>query len=263
MRLFLSRMLVALFVCAFGAFAQEPLTNETVTKLVKAGLGEEVILGMINSQPGKYTLSADNVLALKSAGVSDKLLAAMIKKNEGGSVAKPSESGPATSANSSVPVSEVGVYVKKSEAWTELLPEVVNWKTGGTIKNLASAGVVKKDVNGFLNGPNSRNSVKSPMEFLIYSPEGVAITEYQLIRLRPNKGYREFRTVTGGVFNQKGGALRDLVPFEGKKIANRTYTVVLPASLGAGEYGFLPPGALPSGATHANIGKMYTFRLIE
>ena len=71
-----------------------------------------------------------------------------------------------------------------------MLPEVVNWKTGGSLKSLASAGIVKKDVNGNIAGPESRNSVKTPLEFLIVCAEGVSITEYQLIRLRPNKDYR-------------------------------------------------------------------------
>ena len=39
------------------------------------------------------------------------------------------------------------------------------------------------------------------------------------------------------------------------------YKVLLP-NLGAGEYGFLPPGAFGS-ANSASIGKMYTFRLLE
>ena len=60
--------------------AQEPLTNETVLKLVKAGIGEDTIVGMVNQQPGKYALSADDMIALKSAGVSDRIMAAMIVK---------------------------------------------------------------------------------------------------------------------------------------------------------------------------------------
>ena len=99
------------------------------------------------------------------------------------------------------------------------------------------------------------------MEVFIYASEGVAITEYQLLHLRENKEAREFRTVTGGVMHVSGGATRDLIPFESKKTANRMYKVVLP-NLGAGEYGFLPPGAFGS-ASSASMGKMYTFRLIE
>ena len=61
--------------------------------------------------------------------------------------------------------------------------------------------------------------------------------------------------------HESGGATRDLIPFEGKKIGNRMYKVLLP-NLGAGEYGFLPPEAVTL-SKGASIGKMHTFRLIE
>jgi hypothetical protein len=142
-----------------------------------------------------------------------------------------------------------------------MLPEVVNWKTGGVLKHIATVGVVKGDVNGHIQGVHSRNSLKSPIEVLIYATEGVAITEYQLVHLHENADNREFRTVTGGVMHEEGGATRDLIPFEGKRVATRMYKVVLP-NLGAGEYGFLPPGAIGS-ASSASMGKMYTFRPVE
>jgi hypothetical protein len=246
---------------AFLASAQETLTNDSVAKMVKAGLGESLIVSMIQNQPGKYTLTPDGLVKLKEQGVPDKVLAAMVAKGSGGA---PSSSEPASvePASGDIPQNiELGVYYKKAGKWAEMLPDVVNWKTGGVMKSIATAGVVKGDVNGHLEGPHSRNSVASPVEVLIYAPEGVAITEYQLLRLRDNKGSREFRTVTGGVMHVSGGATRDLVPFEGKKIATRTYKVLLP-NLGAGEYGFLPPGAVTS-ASSASLGKMYSFRLLE
>jgi hypothetical protein len=101
---------------------------------------------------------------------------------------------------------------------------------------------------------------------MIAMPEGVAITEYQLIRLRANKkGYREFRTVTGGVFNAQSGAMRDMVPFEGKKEGTRLYSVILPGNLGAGEYGFIYMGATggSGGMGSLSMGRMYTFRFLE
>jgi hypothetical protein len=125
------------------------------------------------------------------------------------------------------------------------------------MKSIASAGVVKGDINGHIAGDHSRNPAASPLEILIYAPESVAITEYQLVHLRDEKESREFRTVTGGVMHVSGGATRDVVPFEGKKIATRMYKVLLP-NLGAGEYGFLPPGAVTS-SNSASIGKAYTF----
>jgi hypothetical protein len=249
-----------LFALAVAATAQDVLTNESVVKMVKSGLGEGLIVSMVQNQPGKYSLTPEELVKLKGAGVSEKILGAMVAKGSGGGSAPATAATPA--GDSDVPASiEIGVYYKKDGRWQEMLPEVVNWKTGGVLKHIATAGVVKGDVNGHLDGAHSRNSVKSPVEALIYAPEGVAITEYQLIHLHENPDNREFRTITGGVMHESGGATRDIVAFEGKKIAPRTYKVILP-SLGAGEFGFLPPEAV-SLSKGASIGKMYTFRLLE
>jgi hypothetical protein len=250
-------------VLMFVAAAQDTLTNESIVKMVKSGLGENLIVSMVQGQPGRYTLNPDELIKLKNAGVSEKILAAMAGKGAGSANAAPRDA-PSTAApiDAEVPQGiDIGVYYKKGERWEEMLPEVVNWKTGGVLKHIASAGIVKGDVNGNIPSPHSRNSVRSPVEVLIYAREGVSITEYQLIHLRENPEYREFRTVTGGVMHESGGATRDLIPFEGKKIGNRMYKVLLP-NLGAGEYGFLPPEAVTL-SKGASIGKMHTFRLIE
>jgi hypothetical protein len=240
--------------------AQEVMTNESIIKRIKAGLGEDTILVVVNQQPATYSLKADDLVALKSAGVSDKIIAAIVAKGQ----AKTATPAPAATNTSdpAPPVNEIGLYYKRGDQWLELLPEVVNWKTGGVLKSIASAGIVQKDVNGMVLGPNSRNSVKTPVEILVYASEEVAITEYQLPRLRQKEDRREFRTVTGGVLHQSGGATRDLVPFEGRKIAPRTWVVLLP-NIGAGEYGFLAPGAVSTQHASAQLGKMYTFRLLE
>jgi hypothetical protein len=58
--------------------AQETLNNETILKLAKAGVGEGLLVSMINQRPGQYALSADEIVRLKSAGVPDGVIAAMI-----------------------------------------------------------------------------------------------------------------------------------------------------------------------------------------
>ena len=245
-----------------AAIAQSALTNETIVKMVKAGLGDDLILGTINSQPAKFSVaSADDLIGLKKNGVSDKVIAAMVAK--GASAAPPTPAAPAAAPAPTSPlVAEIGVYHKKADSWAEVQAEVVNFKTGGVLKSIGTAGIVKGDVNGHLNGLHSPNQVKTPLEFLVYTPEGVSITEYQLLRLRDQKDSREFRTVTGGVMHVSGGATRDMVPFESKKIAPRTYTIVMP-TLGAGEYGFLPPASSDATASSGRIGKIYSFRLLE
>jgi hypothetical protein len=150
----------------------------------------------------------------------------------------------------------------KDNKWAAIMPEVVNWKTGGFLKTIATDGLVKGDVNGHIEGKTSKCILSSPLHFLIYVPEGVAITEYQLLRLRESGKSREFRSVTGGVIHASGGAKRDLLEFDAKKIAPRMYEIVLSRDVKSGDYGFLPPGAMSS-SNMASSGKMYSFHVIE
>lgn len=53
------------------------LTNESIVKLVRAGLDEGTIIAMVNTRAGNYSLGPDDVIALKQAGLSDEVIAAM------------------------------------------------------------------------------------------------------------------------------------------------------------------------------------------
>jgi len=70
----------AVLLCSSFALSQTTLTNDAVMKMATAGLGEDVIISMINTQPGSYSVTPDNLIALKKAGVSDKIIAAMVSK---------------------------------------------------------------------------------------------------------------------------------------------------------------------------------------
>jgi hypothetical protein len=63
-------------------WAEDILTNASIVKLVKAGLSEEIILSMLKTQPAEFDLGSDQILALKSANVSDKIISAMILRRE-------------------------------------------------------------------------------------------------------------------------------------------------------------------------------------
>jgi hypothetical protein len=250
-----------LALCAMTAAAQG-MSNEAVIKMAKAGLGEDIIVSTIKTQPGKYATGLDDLIALKTAGVSDKVIAAMMEKTATPAVAAPTAMTATVGGGAAPIVSEVGVYFKKGDVWADLPPEVVNFKSGGVLKQIGTAGIVKGDKNGHLNGEHSHTQLKTPVSLLVYTPEGVAISEYQLVRLREQKDSREFRTVTGGVLHESGGATRDLIQFESKKIAPRTYEVALP-NIGSGEFGLLPPAGADATASSGRLGKIYSFRVIE
>ncbi len=58
--------------------SSQALTNDSILKLVGGGLGDEAIISMVKTHPGNYSLGVDDILALKKAGVSGKVITAML-----------------------------------------------------------------------------------------------------------------------------------------------------------------------------------------
>lgn len=268
---FLSCLL--LFLCS-ALFAQESLTNDAVIKLVKAGLSDDLVVSTINSSPGKYDTSANALIALKKAGASDKVVAAIILKNSGtpapelASAGSPGTSSPAvTLAPGALPagVDSVGVYYLDDTGnhWQEVPAEVVNFKNEGSLKHLASAGMLKGETTGLVGGNRSPLTLRMPAKFILYIPEGRAPGEYQLLRLHPNADSREFRAANGGIVKDAGGALRDVIDYTPKKIAPRVYLIELGEDYDRGEYGFLPPSDVVLGNNIPTATKVYSFSLIR
>jgi hypothetical protein len=252
--------------------AQQPLTNDSVIKMAKAGLSDDVIITSINSSPGAYDTSTEALVALKKARVSDKIVSAIIVKSstpapaaaQAPASAAPGDFG-ATPASGVPPgVDSVGVYYQDTGgSWQEVTAEVVNFKTGGALKHIASVGIVKGDMNGTIAGNRCRLALKFPAAIILYVPEGTSPGEYQLLRLHVNPDSREFRSVTGGMVHESGGASQSAVEFTSKKLAPRIYQITLTAEVGKGEYGFLPPMDSGSGKSMASSGKIYTFSLVQ
>jgi hypothetical protein len=261
------RGMFAVIVCLFVACplcrAQQAMDNDAVMKLAKSGLSEDLIVQTINASPGHYDTGTDALIALKTAGITDKEIGAMLTKN-----ANPNGPAPVAaplSAGSSLPpgVDEIGVYYKdKTGNWVQFAPEIVNYKSGGALKSIMTDGIVKGDKNGHLPGASAKLSLTRPVTVLIYAPEGTAPNEYQLLKLRVNSNNREFRSETGGVVHSSTGAQRDSVEFTSTKIGPRLYQITIGPDYKPGEYGILPPGAISS-SNAASAGKMYTFHLIE
>jgi hypothetical protein len=254
--------------------AQQPLSNESVVKMVKAGLSADIVAATVNSQPGRYDLSPEALIALKQAGASDKVISAMIAHNSSATSSPAGASsgafgslgGTDTASPNGVPagVDSVGFYYKDKDGnWAEVNAEVVNFKTGGALKHIGSAGIVKGDLNGHVAGFHSRLAIQPPASFILYAPEGVSPGEYQLIRFRSNSDSREFRSLTGGVAHTSGGADRDTAEFTSRKLAPHVYEITLNADIGKGEYGFLPPLETSGGKSISSSGKIYTFSFAQ
>jgi hypothetical protein len=238
-----------------AAFAQQVLTNESVEKMAKARLGDDVIISMIQSQAGHYEVTPEALIALKKKGISDKVLAALAAKGNTSATA-PTALATVPPAVAADPYEEldIGIYRKVRQVWTPITSEPVNWRTGGAIKSLITDGTINKGVTGRLIGGSSPTQMNAPLEFLIKTVDGMEATDFQLVLLHDKSDGREFRTLAGQTQDQIG--------FDQTRVAKRTYKVALPGHLSPGEYAFLLPGLINS-STGGSIGKAFTFRVVE
>lgn len=62
---------------------QQPLNNAAIVKLSKAGFKEKTIIQIINSRIPNFDLTADRMIELKRSGVSEKVIVAMLARQEG------------------------------------------------------------------------------------------------------------------------------------------------------------------------------------
>ena len=236
-----------LVFCAIS-FAQETLRNQNIVEMKKAGIDDAAVLKLIQSSSSSFDTSVAALVALKQAGVSDKVIEAIIAVR----------SGTAAGGNGLFDIpEESGVYVNLRERLVPLKIEIVTWRTGGELKRLYGN---RGHLNGVVSKPLSTLEVDSRPDIIIRVPEGVAAEEYQLLRLWKKDDRREFRIITGGVFHATSGPDDNLVNVEVERLGPRAYRIRPSLPLQNGEYGFLSPVASSS---VASSGKIYTFSVDE
>lgn len=73
----------AFAIAAQTRITEGTLTNAAIVKLVKAGFSERTVISLIAARPGSFNLSAENMIALKRSNVSEKIILAMVAKQQG------------------------------------------------------------------------------------------------------------------------------------------------------------------------------------
>src|SRR5712692_5751039 len=79
LRIMLVLVLVSLtLLSATSLTAQEVLTNDSVLAMKKAGMSDSLILAKIRTSQTKFDTSTKGLIGLKSAGLSDQIIEAMV-----------------------------------------------------------------------------------------------------------------------------------------------------------------------------------------
>ena len=272
MRKSLFAILSVIFCLAVAA--QQALNNDSVIKLVKAGLSDDLIVTTINASPGAYDTSANGLIALKAAGASDRVVSAVLMR---GSAATPNASAPA-SVNSNLPSTaaagvdpddpaaphEAGIYIYYAGApagskMTMLEPNVYSQgKTGGVFASAMTYGIAKMKMKAVLRGAhaNARVQDSQPIFYFYFEQTSAGLSnasgifggtttpnEYTLLKFDVKGDSRE--TVMGSMnaFGASGGTdNKGVTAFTYTKLRPGVYKVVLNGALDPGEYGFISTG---------------------
>lgn len=62
--------------------AEAPLTNASVVKLVRAGFREKTVIAIIRARPTRFDLAPDRLIELKKGGVGERVILAMLARQE-------------------------------------------------------------------------------------------------------------------------------------------------------------------------------------
>ena len=103
--------------CATRSYTEAPSPGPTLTEIqtmVKAHVSDSIIINQIKNSSTRYHLTAEQIIALKNAGVSDKILNALI--NTAGKPPVPSAPGAQTYVYPAYPVYP-RVYVNPWPGW--------------------------------------------------------------------------------------------------------------------------------------------------
>jgi len=266
---FMRKAVCAVLFLVFCPFliAQHALNNDSVIKMVKAQLSDDVIVATINASSGAYDTSPDGLIALKQAGVSDKVIAAIVAKSTASAPDSAAPSAPASpepAAPLPPSVENLGAYYKDSGGNFQPLPsEVVIFQSGGMVKRVASAGLMKEDLNGLVGGMRSRLVVSTPVTFILHVPQGRTASDYELVRLHIVGNNRQFQSVAGGLIHESSSSLRDEIDFLSKQIGPSAYQIVLGSEIGEGEFGFLEPQDTASSKTPPSSGQIFTLAIVN
>ncbi len=243
---------VSLSLPGATSLAQEVLTNDSVIQMVKAGLPEAVVIAKIKSTSSKFDLKTDSLVSLKKAGVSDKVLEAMVAAGSGAApstaAAAPAPPAPALAAGA-LKTQDV-IYQLVGGKFVEMFPTSANLETNMAFFQSKSEVVLEGKKSQY------RTSEKQPVFLSTYSS-----TDAPLVRLKPGDDHNDRNLKIGsGAFMPFGGTQKmgvrneDKIPVTIERDPRGFYKVTPSAALAPGEYGFILATGFGAGS-----GKIYDF----
>lgn len=283
-KFFITAAMFAAF-CSAPAVA-ETLDNSKVVDLTKVGLGEEAVIAKIKSSATQFDVSTEALIALKNAGVSSPVIAAMIEASNGANVSA-NATVSSDSPDPRVPHPS-GVYLLAD--WLAppkmqvIDPTTSNQtKTGGFLGYALTGGIASMSFRTVVPNAHARTTTQQarPTFYFYFDQAGRSLSnggssaiwsagavtspnEFSLVRFKVKDDRREARVGKFNIGGAKSGVMdEDRIPMIYTAIVPGVYEVKPDRDLPVGEYGFIYSSSSGGGGIGlAGVGAM-TSRIFD
>lgn len=233
----LGMLIVCAVVTAVGvnchsAQNKETLGNETIMRMVKAGLGEDVIISKIKDSKTNFDLSTDGLIELKGGGVSDAVISAMQNPSAGQRLAQPARGKPAASS------AELMIVQDGKNEEMEYVAGIVHVRSHGF--GLFSSGKTRYLIMASGEHASLKITGTRPVFMTTLHPSELSLVKFDTDTYN-NKVVRYVQRV-GGIW-RAGGSAADTgegsVDIDFKKEGDGRYRFSAKEPLEQGEYGII------------------------
>jgi len=246
---------------ALGA-QQEILTNASVIELARLDFSDDIIVQKIQTSRCDFDLSVAGLKALKSGGVSERVISAMLQAT-GGEPAPParkadpapsSKAAPAAprAAPAAAPASvhfdadpERGVYYEKNGKRVRLTRTTAEIAAKGIWSSAFSFGAKKHRVVALLPGPKAELCVAGRRPVFYYVPGSAEMTadDLKIAKTAVRDGSREVVMLEG---KKVTTSIPDeyTQPFRSERIQPGVYRLTFEEDLAPGEFAFVDGGGM-------------------
>ncbi len=213
----------------------EEVTNDRVIQMAKMGLDDDIIIAKIKTGHAKFSLTDDDLMALKKGGVSGKVIAAML------------EASVLTSA------------VVKVDGKVVELHTLGQAKVGGRLGSVLTDGMKSVKSKAYLQGKHASVIVSPNPKIEVELPPNDTIDNYIVVRMDEKGDRRELEVASrGGVVGGKAGLRSgDIVKTSYEDLGSRHYKITCHNELKKGEFILYVVGSPDT--IHGIFGKGYDF----
>jgi hypothetical protein len=202
-----SLLLCGLLCCGTVAVlnAQEAdINNARIVEMTKLGLDDDIVIAKIRGGKCAFQLGDSDLMDLKKAGVSAKVVAAML------------DASALTTALVSVDKKVVDMHTLGQA------------KVGGRLGSALTYGIKSVKSKAYLEGPHSSVIASATPVILIELPKGETIDNYILVSMDEKKDRRELEVASAGGFvgGKSGVRAEDIQKTSSKALGGNKFNLV-------------------------------------